>query len=163
MKKKYKSSEKKSAKVAEAALALSYYNKPESISIHSILNVDSNDVAEPLNRVDTFREGLSRKSFDRLKEITGLDNNTLAEALGVSSKTIQRKEVFGVIQSEKMYELAELYALGISYFGDEGFRRWMDRPLFSIGNRKPIELIDVSEGLMLLKAEIMRLQHGIAI
>jgi putative toxin-antitoxin system antitoxin component (TIGR02293 family) len=163
MNKKYKSSEEKKSKVAEAALALSYLTASEPISVHSILNVDSKAVAEPLNRIDTFRKGLNRKSFDRLKEITGLDNNTLAEALGVSSKTIQRKEIFGVIQSEKMYELAELYALGISYFGKEGFRRWMDRPLFSIGNRKPIELIDVAEGLMLLKAEIMRLQHGIAI
>lgn len=163
MNKKYKSSAKKTGNVAEAALALSYLTTSEPVTVHSILNIDSKAVAEPLNRVDTFREGLSRKSFDRLKEITGLDNNTLAEALGVSAKTIQRKEIFGVIQSEKMYELAELYALGISYFGEEGFRRWMDRPLFSIGNRKPIELIDVSEGLMLLKAEIMRLQHGIAI
>lgn len=163
MDKKYKSSAKKTGNVAEAALALSYLTASEPLTVHSILNIDSKDIEEPLNRVDTFREGLSRKSFDRLKEITGLDNNTLAEALGVSSKTIQRKEIFGVIQSEKMYELAELYALGISYFGKDGFRRWMDRPLFSIGNRKPIELIDVSEGLMLLKAEIMRLQHGIAI
>lgn len=163
MNKKYKSFAKKTGNVAEAALALSYLTTSEPVTVHSILNIDSKAVAEPLNRVDTFREGLSRKSFDRLKEITGLDNNTLAEALGVSAKTIQRKEIFGVIQSEKMYELAELYALGISYFGEEGFRRWMDRPLFSIGNRKPIELIDVSEGLMLLKAEIMRLQHGIAI
>jgi putative toxin-antitoxin system antitoxin component (TIGR02293 family) len=163
MNKKYKSSEKKSGRVAEAALALAYSNSSESISVQFILDIDSEDVSEPLNRVDTFREGLSRKSFDRLKEITGLDNNTLAEALGVSAKTIQRKNVFGVIQSEKMYELAELYALGISYFGEEGFRRWMARPLFSIGNRKPIELIDVTEGLGLLKAEIMRLQHGIAI
>ncbi|MGC9352269.1 MAG: antitoxin Xre-like helix-turn-helix domain-containing protein [Mariniphaga sp.] len=163
MNKKYKSSEEKKSKVAEAALALSYLTASEPTSVHSILNVDSKAVAEPLSRIDTFRKGLNRKSFDRLKEITGLDNNTLAEALGVSSKTIQRKEIFGVIQSEKMYDLAELYALGISYFGKEGFRRWMDRPLFSIGNRKPIELIDVAEGLMLLKAEIMRLQHGIAI
>jgi|SRR5690554_3249439 len=163
MNKKYKSSAEEKSKVAEAALALSYFTGSEPISVHSILNIDSKAVAEPLNRIDTFREGLNRKSFDRLKEITGLDNNTLAEALGVSSKTIQRKEIFGVIQSEKMYELAELYALGIAYFGKEGFRRWMDRPLFSIGNRKPIELIDVAEGLMLLKAEIMRLQHGIAI
>lgn len=163
MNKKYKSSTEKTGNVSEAALALSYLTASEPVSVHSILNIDSNDIAEPLNRVDTFRKGLSRKSFDRLKEITGLDNNTLAEALGVSSKTIQRKEIFGIIQSEKMYELAELYALGISYFGEDGFRRWMDRPLFSIGNRKPIELIDVSEGLMLLKAEIMRLQHGIAI
>ena len=162
MNKKYKSSSKKSGRAEEAAVALSY-SPSIPISVYSILNINFKDVAEPLSRVDTFREGLSRKSFERLKEVTGLDNNTLADALGVSSKTIQRKEVFGVIQSEKMYALAELYSLGISYFGEDGFRRWMDRPLFSIGNRKPIDLIDVSEGLTLLKAEIMRLQHGIAI
>jgi len=62
-----------------------------------------------------------------------------------------------------MYELAELYALGMDYFGEEGFRLWMERPLFSIGNRRPIELIDVSEGVALLKTEIMRLQHGIVL
>jgi putative toxin-antitoxin system antitoxin component (TIGR02293 family) len=159
--KKYGKKAQKYGEVTEAAFA---YSSPVSPpSVHNILGIDFKNIDEPLSRVDTFREGLSRKSFERLKEVTGLDNNTLAEALGVSSKTIQRKEIFGVIQSEKMYALAELYSLGISYFGNDGFRRWMDRPLFSIGNRKPIDLIDVSEGITLLKAEIMRLQHGIAI
>ena len=92
-----------------------------------------------------------------------MDYNTLATALGVSSKTLQRKEVFDTIQSEKIYQLASLYALGINYFGKEGFKRWMDRPLFTLGNRKPLDLIDVSEGIDLLKSEIMKLQYGIAI
>jgi uncharacterized protein (DUF2384 family) len=39
----------------------------------------------------------------------------------------------------------------------------MERPLFSLKNRKPLDLIDVSAGIDLLKTEIMRLQHGIAI
>jgi len=160
--KKYKKQEKETQKATEPAVALAY-QREHLLPAHAILGVNVNAFSEPLNRVDTFREGLHKKSFEKLKEVTGLDNNTLARALGVSSKTIQRKQIFDVIQSEKMYELAELYALGISYFGEEGFRHWMERPLFSIGNRKPIELIDVSEGIMLLKAEIMRLQHGVAI
>lgn len=163
MKKNYKSPPQKTDGVEETALAHPYSRTSETVSIHTILNIEAENISEPLNRVNTFRRGLSRKSFDRLKEVTGLDNNILAEALGVSSKTLQRKDIFGPIQSEKMYELAELYAVGISCFGKKGFRRWMDRPLFSIGNRKPIDLIDVSEGLMLLKTEIMRLQHGIAL
>jgi putative toxin-antitoxin system antitoxin component (TIGR02293 family) len=140
------------------------YLKPESpVFIHSILSIDLNRVAEPLSRVDTFRRGLRKKSFEKLKEVTGLDYATLATVLAVSSKTLQRKQVFDVVQSEKMYELAELYALGISYFGEEGFKRWMERPLFRIGNRKTIELLAVSEVMSLLKTEIMRMQHGIAI
>ncbi|GHB41438.1 hypothetical protein GCM10008106_23210 [Mongoliitalea lutea] len=151
---------KKSSKVSEPAIAS--YGKAV-FSIDSILNMDSGFFDEPLTRVDTFRDGLRKESFESLKAIAGLDYNTLAGALGISAKTIQRKEVFDTIQSEKMFELAELYAMGISYFGLEGFRRWMERPLFSIGNRKPLDLIDVSEGLDILKSEIMRLQHGIAV
>ena len=151
----------KVSKVDEAAVA---YTQPiDSISTHSILSLDSNRISEPLHRVETFRKGLRKKSFEKLKEVSGLDYNTLASALAVSAKTLQRKEIFDVVQSEKMYELAELYAMGISYFGEEGFRRWMERPLFSLGNRVPLNLIDVSEGMTILKTEIMRLQHGIAV
>ena len=139
------------------------YEKAQQSAVHQLLAIESIKVNEPLNRVDTFRKGLRKKSFDRLKEVTGLDNETLATALAVSSKTIQRTAVFDVVQSEKMYALAELYAMGIEYFGEEGFRRWMDRPLFSIGNIKPINLIDVAEGVTLLKTEIQRMQHGIAV
>jgi putative toxin-antitoxin system antitoxin component (TIGR02293 family) len=160
---KYKKQEKENKKVTEPAVAFSYNYSDQPLTAHSILGVNAGAFSEPLNRVDTFRKGLQKNSFEKLKEITGLDNNTLAAALGVSSKTIQRKQIFDVIQSEKMYELADLYATGVSYFGEDGFRRWMNRPLFSIGNRKPIELIDVNEGIVLLKAEILRLQHGIAI
>ncbi|MEX2566561.1 MAG: antitoxin Xre-like helix-turn-helix domain-containing protein [Cyclobacteriaceae bacterium] len=151
---------RKSSKVSEPAVVA--YRKV-TLSVQDILDVDVSRLREPLNRVETFRIGLDKKSFESLKDISGLDNNTLASALGVSAKTLQRKEVFDTVQSEKMYELADLYAIGHNYFGKEGFRRWMERPLFSIGNIKPIELIDVSEGLDLLKSEIMRLQHGIAI
>lgn len=151
---------KKPSKVSEPAGAL--YRK-SSFSVQDILKLDFSRLDEPLNRVKTFRSGLERKSFEGLKEISGLDNHTLAAALGVSAKTLQRKDIFDTIQSEKIYELANLYTLGINYFGKEGFRRWMERPLFSIGNIKPLALIDVSEGLEILKAEIMRLQHGIAV
>ncbi|MGY6744586.1 MAG: antitoxin Xre-like helix-turn-helix domain-containing protein [Cecembia sp.] len=151
---------KKTSKVSEPAVAS--YGK-SAFSVDSILNMEMGHFDEPLSRVETFREGLGKDAFESLKAVAGLDYNTLATALGISAKTIQRKEVFDTIQSEKMFELAELYAMGIAYFGLEGFRAWMERPLFSIGNRKPLDLIDVSEGLDILKSEIMRLQHGIAI
>ncbi|SFT53692.1 putative toxin-antitoxin system antitoxin component, TIGR02293 family [Algoriphagus locisalis] len=151
---------KKLSKVNEPVVAI--YQKAH-LSPQDILRVDSEWLVEPLSRVDTFRNGLDKNALESFKELSGLDYNTLADALGVSTKTLQRKETFDTGQSEKLYELAELYAIGVNYFGRDGFRKWMDRPLFSLGNRKPLGLIDVSEGIDLLKAEIMRLQHGIAI
>lgn len=149
----------KDAKVNEPTAV--YQTSP--VSIPAILKVGADQLKEPLSRMEIFRDGLPKKSFDSLKELSGLDYNTLANALGVSSKTLQRKDTFDTIQSEKIYELANLYAIGVNYFGRDGFRRWMDRPLFSLGNRRPLDLIDVSEGIDLLKIEIMRLQHGVAI
>lgn len=134
-----------------------------SIPADKILGINPGHLNDPLSRVMAFRKGFKKKSLENLKEITGLDYVTLSLALSVSTKTLQRTEVFDVVQSEKMYELAELYATGISYFGKEGFKRWMDRPLFTLGNRRPIELLDVSEGIELLRIEILRLQHGIAV
>jgi putative toxin-antitoxin system antitoxin component (TIGR02293 family) len=151
---------KKILKVSEADAAV--YEKTK-MTVEDILRFDTEGLGEPLSRVDIFRNGLDKNSFESFKALSGLDYETLADALGVSAKTLQRKEVFDTIQSEKLYELAELYALGMNYFGREGFRRWMERPLFSLGNRTPLDLIDVSAGLDLLKTEIMRLQHGIAV
>ena len=151
---------KKISKVSEPAVAI--YQKAH-LSAQDILRVDIDGLDEPLARVDIFRIGLDKISFESFKELSGLDYNTLADALGVSTKTLQRKEVFDTGQSEKLYELAELYAIGLNYFGREGFRRWMERPLFTLGNRIPLDLIDVSAGIDLLKAELMRLQHGIAV
>jgi putative toxin-antitoxin system antitoxin component (TIGR02293 family) len=151
---------KKNQEVNEHAIAA--YNTTR-VSVRSILDLALGWMDEPLSRVDTFRNGIGKNAFENLKELSGLDYGTLADVLGVSTKTLQRKTVFDTIQSEKIYELADLYATGVNYFGRDGFRRWMDRPLFSIGNRKPLELIDVSAGIDLLKIEIMRLQHGIAV
>ena len=152
---------KKQTNTVEEPVAV--YASKNYTTVESLLDVNVTSLTDPLNRINTFRKGFKKKSLDKLKEAAGLDYQTLATALSVSTKTLQRTEVFDVAQSEKIYELADLYAVGISYFGEQGFRRWMDRPLFTLGNRRPIELLDVSEGIALLRTEIMRLQHGVAI
>ncbi len=139
------------------------FRSASSYDVESLLSIAASKLDEPLDRVSAFRKGFSKKSFLHLKEATGLDYQTMALALAVSTKTLQRTEVFDTVQSEKMYELAELYSVGMSYFGEEGFKRWMERPLFTLGNRRPIELLDVSEGIELLRTEIVRLQHGVAV
>ncbi|MCE2733671.1 MAG: DUF2384 domain-containing protein [Flammeovirgaceae bacterium] len=160
--KRYKKTSGSKSTVNDAEVA---YVKKQNVDVtpEVLLSISEGHLTEPLQRVFAFRKGFRKKSFDKLKEYSGLDNNTLAIALAVSAKTIQRVQTFDIVQSEKLYQLATLYAMGLSYFGKEGFSRWMERPLFTLGNRKPIELIDVSEGLELVKAEIIRLQHGVGL
>ena len=105
---------KKILKVSEPALAA---YSTTTLSVRSILGLALGWMDEPLSRIDTFRNGIDKNAFENLKELSGLDYGTLADALGVSTKTLQRKTVFDTIQSEKIYELADLYATGVNYFG----------------------------------------------
>ncbi|GIV36841.1 MAG: hypothetical protein KatS3mg032_1220 [Cyclobacteriaceae bacterium] len=162
MKKSTKKSKTPGLQVEEPALA---YNRrvagmPE---VHQILGIAADDLMNGISRVGIFRRGLTKAAFNNLKETTGLDTETLARALAISSKTIQRTEVFDAVQSERMYLLADLYADGINYFGLEDFRNWMNRPLFTLGSIRPVELLDTTEGIRLIKSEIHRVQHGIAV
>lgn len=151
---------KKSSKVSEPEIVI--YQKSK-LTPEKILNLDTSGLNNPLNRIEFYRSGLTKSSFESFKTTSGLDYLSLAKVLGVSAKTLQRKEFFDTAQSERLYQLADFYAVGINYFGEEGFRKWMERPLFTLDHHIPINLIDSSEGIELLKTEILRLQHGIAV
>ncbi|MEQ8808895.1 MAG: hypothetical protein RIE59_07515, partial [Imperialibacter sp.] len=83
----YELKDDKPMEVREAALA--YYALPGKFSPGAILGLANDQLMEPLQRVATFRKGLSKGSFDRLKQVTGLDYENMARALSVSSKTLQ--------------------------------------------------------------------------
>lgn len=56
----------------------------------------------------------------------------------------------------------EINNLGISTFGDiDKFKLWLDTPNFSLGNLKPIELLETSYGIELVINELIRINYGI--
>jgi len=112
------------------------------ISGRSILDLALGWIDEPLNRVDTFGNGIDKNALWKSKRAIRLGLWYPSRCAWCIHKDPSAQDRFWHQSNlEKIYELADLYATGVNYFGQEGFRRWMDRPLFSIGNRKPLELI----------------------
>ena len=73
---------KKTLNVSEPAVA--FYQKVK-MSVEDILRLGLADLDEPLSRLDTFRNGMDKSAFDSFKALSGLDCETLADALGVSA------------------------------------------------------------------------------
>jgi putative toxin-antitoxin system antitoxin component (TIGR02293 family) len=58
--------------------------------------------------------------------------------------------------------MAEVARLGIGVFGTmEKFRLWLDTPNFSIGKRKPLDLLKDSFGKDLVLTGLTHINHGI--
>jgi len=131
-----------------------YFNE-ENFPVGSFLDLALGWIDEPLNRVVYIRNGIDKKClWWKSKELSGLELwYPKPMRLGVSTKALQRKEpFFDTIQSEKIYDWRICYATGGELLWKKDLRRWNGiGQLFSIGNRKPLELIDVSAGIALLR------------
>ena len=110
--------------------------------------------------------GVPFNLFELIKSKSSLSDVAWANLLDLSSKSLQRYKLenrhFGPLQSEKIFEIAEVNILGLEVFGTtEKFGLWLDTPNFALANEKPLSLLVNSYGKSLLMAELNRINYGI--
>jgi putative toxin-antitoxin system antitoxin component (TIGR02293 family) len=117
--------------------------------------------------VHAIREGIPYDFFDLIKEKTPFNEEDWASFLGISTKSLQRNKVkedfiFKPLQSEKIFELAEVTSLGNTVFDTEAqFYLWLNTPSFALGNLQPIELLKDSYGKEMVVNELNKIDQGI--
>ncbi|MDR9442864.1 MAG: DUF2384 domain-containing protein [Schleiferiaceae bacterium] len=90
-----------------------------------------------------------------------------AALLNISLKTLQRYKAasdfrFKPLLAEKILELAALMVLGETTFNDSAtFQRWLTAPNTALGGRAPSEFVQDSFGQELVRAELIRIEHGL--
>jgi putative toxin-antitoxin system antitoxin component (TIGR02293 family) len=126
----------------------------------------ANMLQNKLFLVHAIRQGIPYSMFVLIKEQSPFDLSEWAVYLDLSEKSLQRYKAdgraFKPLQSEKILELAEVIQLGLEVFGDmESLKRWLDTPVFALGNHKPADLLKDSFGMELVVGELTRIEHGI--
>jgi putative toxin-antitoxin system antitoxin component (TIGR02293 family) len=117
--------------------------------------------------VYAIREGIPYDFFDLIKEKTPFNEEDWASFLGISTKSLQRNKakedfIFKPLQSEKIFELAEVTSLGNAVFDTEAqFYLWLNTPSFALGNLQPIELLKDSYGKEMVVNELNKIDQGI--
>ena len=140
----------------------------QTYTSENILGVTKKDkikLDSPLSYMQVSQDGLTRQNFERLKSFTGLDTETLARILAITSRTIQRKKTTDTFKpdiSEKMLEIADIYAFGSIVFEQKGkLQQWMNTQILAIGNKKPVELLSSSYGRRYIRQLLGRIEHGV--
>jgi putative toxin-antitoxin system antitoxin component (TIGR02293 family) len=114
-----------------------------------------------------IRRGVTNQLFSEIKTNSPFDDIQWSNFLNINIRTLQRYKgekdhVFKPLQSEKIFELAEVVSKGNMVFDTaEHFGIWLTTPSVALGKEKPINLLDNSYGIDLVLAELDRIEYGI--
>jgi putative toxin-antitoxin system antitoxin component (TIGR02293 family) len=134
--------------------------RTDNLSLNSLEN---NDIFE---LIDATRKGVDYKTFDELSFAYPLNSTTWSRILNMSERTIQRykreKKKFDPIHTEKLLLIMLLFKKGSDVFGNKkNFLSWLNAKNIALGGIKPIELLDNSFGINIIKDELTKIEHGV--
>jgi len=114
--------------------------------------------------------GLPARSVESLVShlsILGTADPSLAKALGISLRTVQRQKKtpnkrLSQEQSGRMWKFAEILAKATKGFGSQpDAEQWMRRPATGLEQRRPIELLETPAGTELVEDFLERIEYGV--
>ena len=105
-------------------------------------------------------------AFSALQKSIPLKPEDWSNVLHLSTRTLQRykkeKISFSPIYSERIIEIQLLFNKGLDVFGDkDNFYNWLNSKSIALGGITPVSLLDNTFGIMMLKDELTRIEHGI--
>lgn len=115
-----------------------------------------------LQIIKHIRNGVSKNEWKLLIQLIGATEKELENVLPASISSMQKKTVYSKETSERIYELARLYAVGLDVFDSrDAFKAWLMTPVRTLGNKKPFDLLDSSLGFEMVENEIERIRYNV--
>jgi len=113
-----------------------------------------------------IKHGMPIRIADKLKSLLSLGYSSLAEILGITSKTLQRKRkartTLTPVESDRLYRVQAIFALAIKVLGTpQDAKEWLSTPQVDIGDRVPLEFLTTSAGASLVEEVLNRMEYGV--
>ncbi len=130
------------------------------------ISYGATDDSNALGLIKMIRNGIGFTAFEKFTLEFPYSLAEWSGFLHLSERSLQRykkeKKSFDPLQSEKIVEIAMLFKLGEEVFGSRAhFNAWLQTESLPLNKVRPIDLIDNSFGIGLVKDELMRIEHGI--
>jgi putative toxin-antitoxin system antitoxin component (TIGR02293 family) len=112
---------------------------------------------------EAIRDGFPHAVLEELMRASGLTLKELADALDLSSRSLQRRRHgrLARFESDRLYRLARLLALARENLGDAArATRWLKRANHALGGVAPIAAIDTELGARQVENLLGRIAYG---
>ncbi|HEY2555200.1 MAG TPA: antitoxin Xre-like helix-turn-helix domain-containing protein [Candidatus Cybelea sp.] len=114
--------------------------------------------------IESVGRGLLPSALDDLLD-AGLSDDEVAGVIGFSVRTLHRKRDrrvrLGVAEGDRAVRLARALADADRYIGARGRAlRWLRAPNWSMGGRKPLDLLATEPGTELVRQALVRIAYG---
>jgi putative toxin-antitoxin system antitoxin component (TIGR02293 family) len=112
---------------------------------------------------EAIRDGFPHAVLEELMRASGLTLKELADALDLSSRSLQRRRHgrLARFESDRLYRLARLLALARENLGDAArASRWLKRANHALGGAAPIAAIDTELGARQVENLLGRIAYG---
>ncbi|MCA9247917.1 MAG: DUF2384 domain-containing protein [Planctomycetales bacterium] len=111
---------------------------------------------------EALTQGLKKSAFDRLKAVTDLSGEELAQVVRVPTRTLARREKFKPDESERILRIASAFQRTLDVFEDvDKARRWFSSPSRALGNETPLKFCDTEPGAEEVMHLLGRIEHGV--
>ncbi len=130
------------------------------------LTIKSLENKDVFRLIDLTRSGVDYDTFKKFTTSYPLNPAVWSKILNMSERTIQRykreKKRFDSIHTEKFLLIMLLFKKGVDVFGNTtNFLTWINSKNIPLGGIKPIDLLDNSFGINLVKDELIKIEHGV--
>ncbi len=101
---------------------------------------------------------INKKYLKKLKPVNSIEKKELD-----NSNEQKENSLLNKVDETRLSD-AEVTNLGVEVFGDmEKFKLWLNTPNLSLGNLKPVELLNDTNGKELVISELTRINYGILV
>lgn len=131
-------------------------------ALAEVLGID-----EPLDEpalIELTRHGLPGDAIDTLALNLGITVTELSGFLHVSSRTLlrHRGKLLDKHLSDHLLTIGTVVARCIELFqSNEKASRWLKSPALSLGNSRPLDLLDTTAGATMVLNLLGRIEHGV--
>ncbi len=108
------------------------------------------------------RRGLPARSFTCLRDALELPTQRLASLVHIPLRTLARRKVFKVDESERLLRIARVFARATEVLGSvPEARLWLTQPKKALGGSVPWDYADTEPGCREVEDLLGRIEHGV--
>ncbi|MDZ7773292.1 MAG: antitoxin Xre/MbcA/ParS toxin-binding domain-containing protein [Balneolaceae bacterium] len=122
-------------------------------------------IENEIELVEYARKGVTKGALKRIANYSGLSIKELASLFPVSERTLHRYQDHEKLSgdlSERTLLLGRIIIKSIEVFGSkEEMSAWLHGPVYALGHRSPLRLMDSVSGMQLVLDILGRIEHGV--